>query len=100
MATKAAVNLTVHKNTVERRRKRELAKEVQTRVEKVTREADIRAYAFVGIGSDGKAYAVWDTGQVMPMWCFGSAMASILQRDMEEHLDTEDWKPPIINGKS
>ena len=93
------INLTVHKNTIEKKQKRELAKDAQRRVERVIRECDLRAYAFVGIGADGSAYAVWDTGAIMPMWCFGGAMASILQCDMENEIEGDDWKPPLVSGK-
>lgn len=62
------VQLSVHRNKLESRRKRALAKELQRDTEKLVRENDIRAYAVVGIGADGKAYALWDTGAILPMW--------------------------------
>ncbi len=99
MSSSRPVNLTVHKNTIEKRRKRGLAKDVGSSVEALIRETDLRAYAFVGIAANGKGYALWNTGAIMPKWCFGSAMGSILERDMERTNAGEDWKPPIVSGK-
>lgn len=91
------INLAVHKNKIENRNKRTRSKEASGRVEKIVREADIRAYAFVGIGADGKGYAAWDTGAIMPMWSFAPTINAILETDMVDSLDTEDWVPPLTN---
>jgi len=62
------VSLQAHKNTVENRRKRSLAKKATSAVEAIIRERDIRAYAFIGIGSDGQAYASWTPVQSCQWW--------------------------------
>lgn len=87
--------LSVHRNKVESRRKRELAKELQSRTEAMVRENDIRAYAVVGIASNGKAYAIWDTGAILPMWAFADTFATTLRRDIEDSGVEEDWQPNL-----
>lgn len=89
------VSLSVHKNTVERRRKRELAKDVQGQVEALIREADVRAFAFVAIDANGKAHARWDTGAILPMWAFPATVMEVLKLDMEQSGADEDWKPNL-----
>jgi hypothetical protein len=93
-----SVSLSVHKNKVESRRKRELARDVTRGVEAMVRERDIRAYAFVGIGSDGKAYASWDTGNILPLWAFADTVATVLKRDIET-ADIDDGWVPSLNLK-
>jgi hypothetical protein len=95
MSAKSPVKLSVHRNTVEARRKRVLAKDLARHVEAIVRENDIRAYAVVGIGSDGQAYAVWDTGAVMPMWAFPATIAHVLEVDMRSSDAEDDWRPKL-----
>ena len=90
-----AAKLSVHRNKVEARRKRELAKDLQNRTEALVRENDIRAFAIVGIGADGKGYAFWNTGAILPMWAFADTIATILRRDIENSGVEEDWKPSL-----
>lgn len=90
-----AVSLTVHRNTVERHRKRALAKELQGRVEALVREQDIRAYAVVGIGANGEAYALWDTGAILPMWAFPATVREVLRADMQSSGIEDDWRPTL-----
>lgn len=87
--------LSVHKNSVEARRKRVLAKEVAAGAERMVREADIRAYAIVGIGADGRGYARWDTGAILPMWAFADVVAAILRQDLAASDVAEDWRPNL-----
>lgn len=94
-AKSPVVHLTVHKNTIERRRKRLLAREMAAAAGDMARERDIRAWAIVGLGADGRAYAAWDTGAVMPKWAFAATMADILRCDVNESETEEDWKPPL-----
>ena len=93
------VNLTVHKNKVESRRKRTLAKELRSGVDKMCREDDLRAYAVVGIGADGKGYALWDTGAVLPLWAFADTVAGLLRADIAHSDVEEDWKPSLAQPK-
>lgn len=89
------VTLSVHRNTVENRAKRERAVYAQKRVETIMRENDVRAYAFVAIGANGKMYSTWDTGAILPQWAFPATVAYALQRDLEDHGVEEDWKPTL-----
>ena len=92
---KKPVSLTVHRNKVESRRKRELASHAKARVEQIIRETDIRAFAFVAINAEGKMFATWDTGAIMPMWAFPAMIGEALRRDMEDVGVSEDWKPNL-----
>lgn len=89
------VALTMHRNKVEARRKRVLAKELCGRVESLVRERDIRAYAIVGIGADGDAYALWDTGAILPLWAFADTMAHVLREDIRSTEVEDDWRPTL-----
>jgi hypothetical protein len=99
MATKPT-QLAVHRNTVESRRKRALAKQLTERTAKLVRDADIRAYAVVGIAADGSVHALWDTGAIMPMWAFPDTIGNALRRDMENTDVDEDWRPALPLGGS
>ena len=58
-------------------------------------ENDIRAFAFVAIDADGKAYAQWDTGSIIPMWSFAPTVAEILRQDVVNSGVEETWKPNL-----
>lgn len=88
-------SLSVHKNTVERRRKRELAKSLSKAVEQLTRESDLRAYAIVGIGADGNAFALWDTGAILPQWAFADTVAHVLREVIRSCGIADDWRPSL-----
>lgn len=92
---KSPVSLTAHRNTVEARRKRVLAQELQGRVGKLVRDADLRAYAVVGIGADGSAHALWDTGAVLPLWAFADTVAGVLRQDILNADLKDDWRPAL-----
>jgi hypothetical protein len=96
MKPKPIISLTAHRNTASRRHKRDLATSLARQVKKMTKDADIRAYAIVGIAADGSGHALWDTGAVLPMWAFADVVAGLLRRDIENNIDRikEDWKPP------
>jgi hypothetical protein len=74
MAARKPVSLHAHKNKLEQRRKRELAKDATKAVEAIIREQDVRAYAFVAISSEGATFCRWDTGAILPMWAFAGAL--------------------------
>lgn len=90
---KSTVNLSVHRNTVEKRAKRQLGSVFRKEIAKVFKDKDIRMYAFVGIDAEGKAHGSWDAGGIMPMWAVPSTVMEILREDMSSHED--DWKPPL-----
>lgn len=88
-------NLTVHRNRIESRRKRDLAKDVRCRVEKLVRDEDIRAYAFVGISASGNAFALWNTGAILPQWAFADTIGTILRDDIAGSGVKDDWRPNL-----
>lgn len=92
---KKPVSLSVHRNKVESRRKRDRAKDLKRGVEAMVRENDIRAYAVVGIASDGKAYSLWDTGGALPMWAFAGTVEQVLRADIESSGVPDDWRPTL-----
>lgn len=89
-----AVRLSVHKNTVARRRKKERATVMSKAAADMCRVHDVRAYAIVGIACDGRAYASWDTGRALPMWAFADTVATVLRKDIETCEVEDDWRPP------
>ncbi len=97
--SKSPVSLTAHKNTVAGRAKRELAKDWGHTVEAMIRENDIRCMAVVGIGADGRAFAKWDTGGIVPLYGFPETIGAILRTDVEASRVPEDYKAPIRGGK-
>ena len=94
------INLKVHRNKVEGRRKRETARSLCRDVEAMVREQDIRAYAVVGIAADGKRYTLWDTGAIVPMVALPAIAMSALSVDIGnaayEGME-DDWHPNL-NG--
>lgn len=90
-----SVSLSVHRNKVENRRKRDLAKSLTHNVQNMVRENDIRAYAVVGIAADGNAYALWDTGAVLPLWAFADTVAHVLREDIRSADIADDWRPNL-----
>lgn len=100
MASKV-VSLGLHKNTVERRTKRERAKAAVANVAGLMRQEDIRAYAFVGISAEGKAYALWDTGAIMPARAFPHVVVEALSDDIHNANLEDDWRPSLpIKGSA
>lgn len=89
------VSLSVHRNTIQGRRKRDQAREASAVVRDIMRQEDIRAYAFVGISADGKAFAYWDTGAVMPMVAFPDVVRGMLHESIIESGVKEDWRAPL-----
>lgn len=90
-----ALSLQVHRNRIEARRKRDIGRDISHGIAKKVRDADIRAFAFVGIDAKGAAHCLWDTGKVLPLWGFPHAVAAMLQNDIEAAGIKEDWKPPL-----
>ncbi len=88
--------LSCHKNTVEKRRNRQIAKDITRSGAKMCRDADIRAYALVGIDANGRSHCEWDTGSILPLWSFPSTIERMLARDIEESGIEETWKPPLL----
>lgn len=95
MAKASLSRLSLHKNTVERRRKKELADNVVQAVRNTIEVADIRAYAFVAIDAKGGFHAAWDTGSILPMWAFPATIEVGLRDDIERSGVEETWRPNL-----
>jgi len=93
-----SVNLTAHRNTIEKRRKHAFAKDFAANVGNIIAENDVRCAAFIGIGADGRAFAWWDTGGLVPMYGFPETMGAVLKHSVEESNVQEDFKAPIGGG--
>ncbi len=86
-------SLSVHKNTLERKRRKSVRSDMVTSAKAMG--ANAVAYAIVTIDEDGSAHAAWDTGSAMPMWAFPETMAAALRRSVEESGVEETWKPSL-----
>ena len=89
------LSLSVHRNGIEARRKRELAGRLSRQIPDLVKGADVRAYAFVALDSEGKSRCLWDTGGIVPLWSFADMVGAMLRRDIEESGVDEDWKPSL-----
>lgn len=88
-------SLSVHKNTLERRRKKDVAERLTRDTAKMVKDNDVRAYAVVAIKADGNGCVMWDTGKILPLWAFPETVAAILRKDIEGSGVVDDWKPPV-----
>lgn len=91
------VGLSVHRNTIAGRRKRQRAHEASAQVLRLMRQEDIRAYAFVGIAADGKAYTLWDTGAILPQRVFPGVVREALSDDIHNSGVEDDWRAPLVD---
>lgn len=91
------VDLTVHRNTVERRAAKRVRDDM-VRSAKTIGSKDIVAYAIVGIDAQGSLHSLWDTGACIPMWAFPATIAEGLSRDMDGGPE-EDWRPSLQERK-
>lgn len=94
---KKPISLSVHKNQVERRRRKDLRREMQDHCYKMTSSGNIVAYSIVALADDGRAFAVWDTGGAIPMWSFPQTVAAVLKEDIQESEVEDDFKRPLID---
>ena len=94
---KKPVNLTAHKSQIERKRRKDVRKDMETLARGMASSGDIVAYAIVGITADGSARAVWDTGGAVPMWAFPATVREILSEDMMNSGAEEDFRRPLLD---
>lgn len=91
-------SLSVHRNTIERRQRREMQSDM-VRAAKGIGESDILAYAIVAIDSEGGAKCAWNTGSALPLWAFADTFRTILVRDIEGSGVEDTWKPSLQERK-
>lgn len=89
------VDLSVHRNSVEKRRRAVVRADLLRAVSKHLREVDVRAYAVVTLAADGCGYAFWDTGACVPMWGFPGLVQGVLARNIEASGVEDDWRPAL-----
>lgn len=95
MAKKAGiVSLSVHRNTLRRRKRQEAQRELLGEIRRLVTSSDCRAYAVVVMDADGTARTMWDTGRIVPLWSFGSTIAHILNEDIRDAGTVDDNLPP------
>jgi hypothetical protein len=63
------------------------------------RQEDIRAYAFVGIAADGRTFAYWDTGAVVPMRVFPAVVREALSDDIFNSGLADDFRATIRSDR-
>jgi hypothetical protein len=90
-------SLSAHKSQVERRRRKRVRDEMQKQAKEMASQNNIVAYAIVGLSDDGRAFAAWDTGGVVPMWAMPHTVAELLRADMEQSGVEEDFRKPLID---
>ena len=95
--SKKAVNLSLHKSQIERQRRREVRKDMLKAVNGISNSANIVCYAIVGLSDDGRAFARWDTGGVIPIWAFPDTLGEVLRQDIADSGVPEDFKRPLID---
>lgn len=97
MAKKAGiVSLSVHRNTLWRRKRQEAQRELCHDVRRLATSSDCRAYALVVFDANGEARAIWDTGRIIPEWAFADAIAHVLREDIGRARvgRDDDFQPP------
>lgn len=96
MSTKP-VSLTAHKSNIERTRRKTVKQDMQATVRNMSNNGNIVAYAIVGLSDDGRAFAGWDTGGLLPMWAFPDTVCNVLRCDIAESEVDEDFRRPLLD---
>lgn len=91
-------SLTAHRNTVERRQRRN-TQSTMAHAAKAIGEGDVLAYAIVAIRSDGSAAAAWDAGSALPLWAFADTVRGILHEDIMGSGIEDTWRPSLSERK-
>ena len=95
MAKKAGiVSLTVHRNTLRRRKRQEAQRELLKGLRRMVTSSDCRAYALVLFDENGQARATWDTGRIIPQWVLPDMVARALHEDIIQSGVQDDLIPP------
>lgn len=92
---RSPVSLAVHKNRVEKQKRRERVRDMVSGAKKMAQDNDLTAYAIVGITKTGDALACWDTGGSIPMWALPGAVYRVLDMDIAASDAVEDFKAPL-----
>lgn len=91
------IRLSVHKSNIERTRRKTVREDMRRAAVGMSNSGNIVAYALVAFSDDGRAFASWDTGGVIPMWAAPQTVAGVLRADMDESGIDDDFKKPILD---
>lgn len=96
MAKGSVLNLTAHRNTLRRRKRKEAQRELIKGIRRLATSSDCRAYAVVVFDDNGEVRAIWDTGRMIPEWAFPKMVEHVLGTDVRnEKCDRpDDYLPP------
>lgn len=95
--TSNIVSLTAHRNTRERRRRRDLRKEMIAAARQMSDAPDIKGYVLVGIGANGAAYCLWDTGQAIPLWSLPGFVHEVVSVEARGFDLPDDFDPERVS---
>jgi hypothetical protein len=95
--SKKPISLAAHKSNIERTRRRDIRKQVVADAKAITSQNNVVAYAVVAMSDDGRCFATWDTGGVIPLWGFPEAVRAILDHDIGASGVAEDFRKPLID---
>lgn len=90
---KKPVSLTAHKSQIERTARKTIRTEMVGAAQAMASDHNILSYAIVGFDDEGRAFAAWDTGKIMPKWAFPAAVFRVLDRDCD--MVEDDYKAPL-----
>lgn len=96
MAKSNVTNLTAHRNTLRRRKRKEAQQELVKGVRRLATSSDCRAYAVVVFDDNGEARTMWDTGRMIPEWAFPKMIEHVLGADVRNAKcdRPDDFIPP------
>ncbi len=87
------VSLSVHKSNLERRERAQVRSEMTAAAKSMASQQEIVSYAIVGFDRNGRAFAAWDTGRIMPKWAFPGAIGRVL--DFDTSTVDDDYIAPL-----
>lgn len=91
------VSLAIHKSNIERTRRKTVREDMRRSAVMMSNSGNIVAYALVAFSDDGRAFASWDTGGIIPMWAMAPTVSEALRSDIEASGIEEDFKKPILD---
>ena len=87
-----ATRPSIHINTVRKRKRAEIGKELVILAKDFNATGKVAAYALIVFNDDGKAICRFDTGGLMPLWAFPGAVEFVTRDSID--VD-EDYNRPV-----
>lgn len=97
-ADKVPADLSAHKSQIERRRRKAVRSEMVGAARDMASRNNVVAYAIVGMSDDGRCFAAWDTGGILPMWAFPATAWEVLRVSMASSGVEDDFKKPLTDA--